>query len=505
MAAKATPQPEYQIKLRNLHAAQQDIKDHAARYNVLCMGRRFGKTALGLDLISDPVLIEGFPAAWFAPKFKYVKEVYREACQSLAPLITHKDGTDYRIELVTGGVLEFWSLEDPDAGRSRKYKRVIVDEAAMARHLEEAWTKSIRATLIDYRGDAYFMSTPKGMVGAGKYFKTLFDFGKTGSPTRRKGWRSWQLPTATNPYIHPSEIEEFKKDLPPLVFTQEIEAQFVDFGGTMVKSEWLHRGVPPPREKMRVYMAVDLAISLKEEADYTAIAVIGVDETGRIWILHIHRERLSFFDSMKKIEEIAGEWRPLDIAIEAVQYQAAAVETLLRTTTLPVRAVKPDRDKLMRFQPVQVRYQNNLVWHSTEPGRLPTEWEEELLSFPLAEHDDMVDAVAYAVSIAGEFGRSQIIIPDQKETAAVAVERELPGLPAQVAEQLADLRAAQTTVLTETCGRCMNFEDGRCTLRNFYVQSTDPGCPEFYEVEQPFIPIGVDKALQVATVPEISE
>lgn len=63
-----------------------------------------------------------------------------------------------RIELITGAAIDYWTLDDPSTvARGRKYKRVIIDEAAMARHLEQAWTEAIRPTLTDYRGDAFFL------------------------------------------------------------------------------------------------------------------------------------------------------------------------------------------------------------------------------------------------------------------------------------------------------------------------------------------------------------
>jgi len=57
--------------------------------------------------------------------------------------------------------LEFWSLDNPHAGRSRKYKRVVLDEAAFVKDLWEAWNNSIRPTLTDLIGDGWVMSTPR--------------------------------------------------------------------------------------------------------------------------------------------------------------------------------------------------------------------------------------------------------------------------------------------------------------------------------------------------------
>ena len=74
------------------------------------------------------------------------------------------------IELPNGGLVEVWTLENEDAGRGRKYKRAIVDEAAMVAKLKSSWEESIRPTLTDMEGDAWFLSTPKGL----NYFTTCF-------------------------------------------------------------------------------------------------------------------------------------------------------------------------------------------------------------------------------------------------------------------------------------------------------------------------------------------
>ena len=45
------------------------------------------------------------------------------------PVTKRKDEQVKQIELVTGGKVDFWSLEEPDSGRGRKYKVAVVDEA----------------------------------------------------------------------------------------------------------------------------------------------------------------------------------------------------------------------------------------------------------------------------------------------------------------------------------------------------------------------------------------
>ncbi len=95
---------------------------------------------------------------------------------------------------------------------------------------------------------------------------------------------------------------------------------------------------------------------------------------------------------------MADRWHPTAIGVEVVQYQAAVVQELLRTTTLPVREVRPDRDKVTRFQPLEARYEQGLVRHTPD---LDPAFERELLGFPVGEHDDQVDALSCAWTVLG--------------------------------------------------------------------------------------------------------
>lgn len=369
------------LELPRLHSAQERITHEARRFNVLACGRRFGKTVLLLDRLV-PVLLRGLPCAWFAPNEKLFDEAWRDAIRILAPVIRHKDQQKKRLELITGGTLEFWTLHNTDdPGRSRKYAMIAVDEAAMANRLERQWTEAIRPTLTDYRGGAWFASTPKGA----NYFRALYDRGQTTDPQ----WASWQLPTSLNPFINPAEIDTARGELPALVFQQEYLAEFVDMQGATVRREWLKHSEAPAG--MTLVMGVDLAISKKTDADYTAAVILGKHQDN-VHIVHASRTRAGFQGSVDFIRALAMRYKPAIIAIESVQYQAAVVEQLLRDSTLPIVGIKPDKDKLTRFLPLAVRYEQGLVWHASGLE----EYEDELLSFPVGRHDDLVDAAAYA-------------------------------------------------------------------------------------------------------------
>lgn len=466
-----------QIEIPELHPAQKRMLAESRRYNVAVCGRRFGKTFLAADLLlkgpRKKGALYGYPVALYAPTYQTMLESWRKLVQILKPITEKKSEQDKRIDLVTGGVVEFWSLDNPDAGRGRKYATVVIDEAAMIKRLEEGWEQNIQPLLLDYQGEAWIVSTPKG----DNYFKTLFDRGYPANPSRDEQWQSWQLPTWENPYISRDDVEKMRESMPRLAFMQEIEAQFVSFAGTFIKAEHIQTGVPPAG--LKLYQGVDLAISMKENSDYTAIVTVGVDEdTGRVWIVDAERRRVGFRGALDFIREKAMRWRPVDIAVEVVQYQAAVVEELLRSTDLPVRKVRPDKDKLTRAQSLITRYENLVVWHS---NTLPQDFTNELLSFgPDCEHDDFVDAAVYAYMLTGDFGRATFIIPEgptsAAELAAKAAERDMPGLPTQVVKMFdSPLPPGQV------CGRCAAFKDGRCSDREMSVQPADPGCVLFVQ------------------------
>lgn len=163
--------------------------------------------------------LEGFPVAYMAPTYKMLMEVWRDMVFLCEPITEMKSEQEKRIQLISGGVIDFWSLEDPNAVRGRKYKRIVVDEAAAIPKLEYAWNKVLRATLTDLMGDAWFFSTPKGKSN---YFYELAQ-----RHIKYPHWSLTQQPTTANPYINPAEVEEARRDLDPLTFAQEYLASFV--------------------------------------------------------------------------------------------------------------------------------------------------------------------------------------------------------------------------------------------------------------------------------------
>jgi hypothetical protein len=219
---------EVDFFLHTLHPKQQYIIDHAKRFNHLRCGRRFGKTTLIEELSS--ISLQGWPVGIWFPTYKDLSEVWKDVKKTYKPIIKRKDEQLKQIELlVEGGLIDFWSMEDPDSGQGRKYKRAIVDESAKAKQLYQAWENTIRPTLTDYKGDAFIMSRPKGKNAGGTAEHPGNGFYLLEEKHRQfDNWAFFHYTTYDNPHIDKDEIEEAKLQLDDINFRQEYMAEYVD-------------------------------------------------------------------------------------------------------------------------------------------------------------------------------------------------------------------------------------------------------------------------------------
>lgn len=216
---------EIDFILPTLHQGQEYIFANAKRFNHLRCGRRFGKTTLIEELSS--VSLDGWPVGIWFPTYKDLSEVWKDLKKAYKPIIKRKDEVLHQIELIVPGarhdctaLIDCWSMEDPDSGQGRKYKRAIIDEGAKAKKIYQAWENTIRPTLTDLEGDAYIMSRPKGKNNGFYLIEEKHQ--------QFKNWAFFHFTTYDNPHINPDEIEEAKQQLDDITFRQEYLADYVD-------------------------------------------------------------------------------------------------------------------------------------------------------------------------------------------------------------------------------------------------------------------------------------
>ncbi len=177
------------------------------------------------DAAVTTALFEKLPVGWGAPTYKMLLDDWKSLANTLAPVTARRSEQEKQLQLISGGSIEFFSLDGPDAIRGKKFKRFIVNEAAFVPNLLDIFNLVIRPTLIDYRGEADFAGTPKGMNG----FWQLYNI-------TDPDWMRWNMSSYANPHIPHSELDALKVTMLERAFQQEIMAQFLEDGGGVFRN-----------------------------------------------------------------------------------------------------------------------------------------------------------------------------------------------------------------------------------------------------------------------------
>lgn len=395
------------VELPELHEAQAEVVRGARRFNVLNCGRRWGKDVLLVDRVVDAV-VEGMPVGWFAPAYKNLTEDWRELTAVLAPMTERKSEQDHRLELYGGGVMECWSLDLADIARGRKYKRVVVNEAAQAKGLRYAWERVIRATLVDMEGDAWFGSTPNGMG----YFAQLYYRGQDEGEAE---WKSWRYPTSANPYIPREEIEAARRELPERVFAQEFEAEILADEGAVFRNV---RGTcsERPEGPVKGHQYV-VGCDWGKVQDFSVFSVVDVGERKQVW--QDRSNRLDYVVQVGRLKALCERYKPVVVIAEANSIGVPVIEQLMRvgvkvhawTATNATKAAVIERLQLAMEQGT-IRLLNDPVLVGELSAFEATRTPGGLVRYAAMEdgHDDCVVALAlaWAGAIAPKRGRSKL-------------------------------------------------------------------------------------------------
>jgi len=373
---------------------QQQVVREAKRFNVVCIGRRAGKSTLGIDRCATRETLV-YPVGWFSPTYRMLTEIWREANRILTPIVARRSAQDHRLEFVTGGVLEFWSLDNPDVARGRKYRRVIVDEAAMIPALMDAWNYVLRPTLTDYGGDAYFLSTPKGRNG-------FWQMWQWGVDPEQSEWSAWQMPSHVNGKIDPAEFDAMKDTLPEMAYRQEILAEFLENEGSVFRNIKACMNAPQTMPEQHRGHTLVAGIDWGKQNDFTCISV-GCRDC-RCEVARDRFNQIDYVVQRDRIKSVYEMWRPSSILCELNSIGEPNFEMLQRDG-LPVSGfqttgiTKPPliENLALTLERVEWQFQQDNVWtmelEAYERIVSPTTGRSSY-SAPDGGHDDTVIARA---------------------------------------------------------------------------------------------------------------
>lgn len=148
------------------------------------------------------------------------------------------------------------------------------------------------------------------------------------------------------------------------------------------------------------YATVDTAYTTNTWSDYSVYAVWDWHRPSqRLFLVDVDRVRVNSPDLSEWVQTCTKRWNPVYVGVEDVTSGKALLQEMQRTTKIPFRFLKPDRDKVSRALAYGQAASNGLILIPNQGGWV-SQWMEEHSSFPNGTHDDMVDAGAYGWNIA---------------------------------------------------------------------------------------------------------
>jgi len=151
---------------------------------------------------------------------------------------------------------------------------------------------------------------------------------------------------------------------------------------------------------VELYSGIDPASSLNARSDFFVIATIAVDSDGNKYIVDLFRDKINPAMQPETIIETFKKYRPKRMKVETTGYQEAlrqAVRKQMLEQNLYIpgleKGIKPrskKSERLISLVPMLAKGEFHF-----RPKDLPAQ--QEFLSYPKGKHDDIMDAIYYAL------------------------------------------------------------------------------------------------------------
>lgn len=264
----------------NPHAAQKEIASACATHKrvVIRAGRRFGKSALALNIVLREAL--NTPGRYWiiAPEYTQAKSIYwRDLVAEYVPrgLILKKNDNELILEIQTlvegkTSIIEFKGSDREDKLRGAGLRGVVLDEYAFQK--EYIWDKVISPMLTQTDGWAIFITTPNGVAN---HFKKFWDDAVAHEARGDKDWATFHFTSYDNPTIKRENLDKERERLTEEFFQQEYMADFAKFVGLIYTGfdDKVHVQNFEVNEEWSFYRSIDFG-----STDPNAVSYIGVDK-----------------------------------------------------------------------------------------------------------------------------------------------------------------------------------------------------------------------------------
>jgi predicted phage terminase large subunit-like protein len=216
-----------------------------------------------------------------------------------------------------------------------------------------------------------------------------YDLGNGRTHTREKG-------DLLHPTHEPAEVlREIKKSMGSMLFSAQYQQAPEPPGGKIIKRKMLrYYNAVERRDTDRIVLSWDIALTEREEGDYSACVVL-LNRGDLYYVIEVIRGKFKFDKLKAKIIEVKERYGVASLVIEQAGISYGLIQAL-REQNINVVDYKPKGDKLERLIALIDLFVGGSVFLPKEAPWLDG-FVSELLSFP-GRHDDQVDALSQGLA-----------------------------------------------------------------------------------------------------------
>jgi phage terminase large subunit len=381
------------------------LHERRQRFAAVVAHRRAGKTVAEInDSIRDALTCQkpNPRVGYIAPYYKQAKTVAWQYLKDYSASIPGAvpNESELRVDYPNGGQVRLYGADNPDALRGIYLDKATLDEYADMN--PRLWPEVIRPTLVDRRGRATFIGTPKGRNA----FFDICEIAKS-----HPDWLYMMLRASETKIIPADELEAARQMMTPEQYEQEFECSFeaailgAYYGKEIALAEREGRICEVPYDAGKpVHTAWDLGMS-----DSTSIWFFQYTPTGLNFIdfYENHGQSLGHYAEVlnDKGYTYGGDHVPHDAKVRELGTGLTRVETLIKLGRKP--KLVPDH-KLMdginacRVMLGEFRFDKEKCADGIESLRqYKADFDEERNAFRITPRHDWTSHAADAFRYAG--------------------------------------------------------------------------------------------------------
>lgn len=361
-----------------LHEKQRHVVRSPARFKVIRAGRRSGKTTVETEIMAFKAVSKSDRSIFYiAPTQIQARDIIWNSLKARLAGIgdAHEQRLEMRVPAKGGGfsLIKVAGWENRENFRGKPADHITFDETDTLKDFFIGWQEIFRPALIDRRGTADFIGTPKKENPNLRRLEKEF-------AGKGEDFEAFHFTSVDNPHLDPREIEAARRDLDPQTFRQEILAEYVENEGALFHYDALVDVFTNTVDKGRDrYLAVDVA---DDGSDKTVFSFWeGMEEYKRERFARLNTE-----DIINKIREYASAERiPFShIIVDAIGVGAGVASSSLLTGVVGFKSsyapIKTDQSIVLlpnvhysKHAPLTSEYKNlrsqcifTLAWHVNE-------------------------------------------------------------------------------------------------------------------------------------------